>query len=324
MISNCPVCATEIPPSQYEHPHGVLIQCRVCGNYRLMEQAHQRLIEHGMVLGNVIRPNRRLSGALRQRVERGEEPVLSDPEAMEREYRPASDLLEMIDRIVKHIASKGPAGNKFIPLIGHRDYAIAGAEDPEAFDFALGQAQEQGYIQRQAQNEAAYRLTPTGWTYLRSLPAAPEQIKRIFLSHAAADMQLAGFVRDEILRSRSGISVFVASRPGDIRADQDWLPVVQHELQTVDAYLVLLTPNSAARPWVWFETGAAWMSNKKWVIARAAGLAADEVPLPLSIRQVYSIDEVEGARAVFRALDIELSDPAKFVNSMRNLAAGAV
>lgn len=321
MISNCPVCATEIPPANYEHPHGVLIQCRVCGTYRLMEQAHQRLIEHRTVLRNMIQPNRRLSGALRQRAERGEEPVLSDPQAMEHEYQPASDPLEMVDRIVKHIASKDSAGNKFLPLIGHRDYAIAGAEDPEAFDFALGQAQEQGYIQRQGPNEAAYRLTQTGWKHLRSLPAVPTQVKRIFLSHASADMQLARFVRDEIVRSQDGVSVFLASHPGDIRADQDWLPVIQHELQTVDAYCVLLTPNSVARPWVLFETGAAWMSNKKWVIARAAGLTPDAVPPPLSVRQVYSLDDMDGAREVFRALDLKLSDPTEFVTSMRNLAA---
>lgn len=178
MNTTCPVCATEVPPYHYDHPNGARVQCPVCGTYRIMERAHRYLHENTVVVRNVIQPNRRLSGALRQRVEHGEEPVLSDVVAMEREYQPAADLPEVIDRILQHIRSKAPAGNKFVPLIGHRDYAVGGAEDPEAFDYALGQAMRLGYVQRQAHNEAAYRLTLTGWSYLRTIPAAPERVKR--------------------------------------------------------------------------------------------------------------------------------------------------
>lgn len=99
-------------------------------------------------------------------------------------------------------------------------------------------------------------------------------------------------MRDQLQVSRPDLWVFVASRPGDIRADEDWPPVIQREISGADAYCVLLTPNSNGRPWVRFETGAAWMSGKKWVIARS-GLSSSEVPLPLSIRPTYSLDDIE-------------------------------
>jgi hypothetical protein len=321
MNNHCPVCTTEVPPYHYEHPNGARIQCLVCGTYRIMERAHQLLGERQIIARNVLQPNRRLSGALRQRAERGEEPVLSDPDAMEKEFQSASDPLEIIDRILQYMRTKSPAGgHKFVPLIGHRDYAVGGAEEPEAFDHALAEAVEMGYIVRQARNEAAYRLTHEGWKHLRTLSAAPTKVKRIFLSHAAADTKLAQFVQDELTRSGNGVKVFVASRVGDIRADEDWLPAIQRELQAADAYCVLLTPISNGRPWVWFETGAAWMSGEKWVIARAGGLVPESVPLPLSIRQTYSLDDAEGAREIFRALDLELSNPAAFADSMTRLA----
>jgi hypothetical protein len=287
-----------------------------------MEQGAQRLAQLRLAgLGD--QPHTVLSAALREKAERGEEPVLIDPEALSKAYRPAAGLTEIIDRILDHVRRKAPAGNKYVPLIGHRDYGIAGAPDREAFDHALGVAVEEGYLERQALSEAAFRLTLQGWNYLRTLEIKGQPISRVFLSHAAKDKDLAEAIRSALHEARNDLVLFVASRPGDIRADEDWLPVVQREIRAADAYCVLLTPNSTGRPWVWFETGAAWMSEKKWVIARA-NLPADAVPLPLSTRQTYSIDDGAGAREVFRALDVELADAGRFADTIRTILARQV
>jgi TIR domain-containing protein len=228
----------------------------------MMEEGAQRIVE--MRLSGIGRntPIIRLSGAIRQRTERGELVKVRDPASLIEAYEPASDMLEVIDRICQHLRRKEPGGHRFVPLIGHRDFALGGAEDAAMFDHALGQAQSLGYIERQAPNEAAYRLTPTGFRHLRELGASAKVIRSLFLSHAALNRDLAILVRDQLKDSRPDLSVFVASRPGDIRADEDWLPVIQREIRGADAYCVLLTPNSSGRPWVWFETGAAWMSGK--------------------------------------------------------------
>ena len=137
-----------------------------------MEDASQRLLEARLISpGSVVMPNRRLSAALRQKAELGQEPVLDNPQSIELAYDPAGDLPEVVDRILSHIAQKEPGGYEFIPLIGHRDFGIGGAESPEVFDHALGEAIKLGYIERKALDEAAYRLTMTGWKHLRELPA---------------------------------------------------------------------------------------------------------------------------------------------------------
>jgi hypothetical protein len=178
MAAFCPVCCTQVREFRFEQPDGARVECPVCGTYRVSEETAQRLPETRIVIRQVIQPNRRLSAVLRQAAKRGEEPVLTDPEALQQTNKPAADLLEVIDRIMKYIRSKSPpGGNEFVPLIGHRDYAIGGAEDPEAFDHALGQADALGHVQRQAPNEAAYRLTPAGWGHLRTLSLEAKSVR---------------------------------------------------------------------------------------------------------------------------------------------------
>jgi hypothetical protein len=103
------------------------------------------------------------------------------------------------------------------------------------------------------------------------MPLSSAIVRKVFLSHAALDRHVAEFVAGELRKQRADLDVFVASRSGDIRADEEWLRAIQSQLRAADAYCVLMTPNSKERPWVWFETGAAWIGGKRWVVARAAG-----------------------------------------------------
>jgi hypothetical protein len=200
----------------------------------------------------------------------------------------------------------------WVPLIGHRDFGVAAAVDPPSFDHALGLAQADDLVQRKALDEATYRLKIKGWERLRSIPQGP---------NAASDKDLAERIRVELEASREGVIVFVASRPGDIRADQDWLAKIQSELKAADAYCVLLTPRSVNRPWVWFETGAAWMSEKRWVLVLGGGLSPEKVPLPLSTRQTHSIENPAGAREIFRALGLEVRDANSFAADATRIGA---
>jgi hypothetical protein len=130
-------------------------------------------------------------------------------------------------------------------------------------------------------------------------------MRLIFISHASADRRVAESLAELIDSSGGGVMTFVSSRSGDIRADAEWLPSVQRALREADTYIILLTPNSVLRPWVSFETGAAWFSNKQCVVLRAGGLTPEEIPMPLSSNQIYSLDSPADARAVFLALDSE-------------------
>jgi hypothetical protein len=122
----------------------------------------------------------------------------------------------------------------------------------------------------------------------------------IFISHASANARLARTLAEAL--KALGATTFLASRAGDIRADEDWLRGIERALQEADAYIVLLTPESTLRPWVNFEAGAAWFSERQLLFVRVQALAPEDIPLPISSRQVYALDDVEQLGAVLDAL----------------------
>jgi hypothetical protein len=146
----------------------------------------------------------------------------------------------------------------------------------------------------------------------------------IFISHAVANRAIARSLADKLEQARENVTTFLASRPGDIRADEDWLRGIERALQEADAYIILLTPESVLRPWVNFEAGAAWFFRRQLVFIRIRTLSIDDIPLPINSRQVYAIDDKEQLLAVFKALGLPLADPEGAVAQMAGQAAAAV
>lgn len=144
----------------------------------------------------------------------------------------------------------------------------------------------------------------------------------IFISHAAANARLARSLAEAF--EQLGATTFLASRAGDIRADEDWLRGIERALQETDAYIVLLTPESTLRPWVNFEAGAAWFSGRQLLFLRVQALAAGDIPLPISSRQVYALDDVEQFGAVLDALRLPRSGVRDIVARLAVEAAEAV
>ena len=121
---------------------------------------------------------------------------------------------------------------------------------------------------------------------------------RVFISHH--ERNLAELLDAEIRARLSETTTFIASRPGDI-PDEEWFDTVRRELQEADAYICIVTPTSKERPWVIWEHGAAWMSGKLLVTARA-GIANSELPQLFTYRQTRSLEDPEQAALVFKAL----------------------
>ena len=135
----------------------------------------------------------------------------------------------------------------------------------------------------------------------------------IFISHAAANSNIAEALAECLAAADSTIDTFVASRPGDIRADENWIQEIEGTLREADAYIVLLTPESVLRPWVNFEFGAAWLSDKPFVCARIASLSFDEIPLPIHARQIYSLEDAEDLTAIIESLGLSLPNADHWV-----------
>lgn len=133
----------------------------------------------------------------------------------------------------------------------------------------------------------------------------------IFISHATANARLATTLAEAL--ESLGATAFLSSRAGDIRADEDWLRGIERALQEADAYIVLLTPESTLRPWVNFEAGAAWFSEKQLLFVRVHSLAPEDIPLPISSRQVYALDDGGQLEAVLDALGLPRNAAREFV-----------
>lgn len=148
-----------------------------------------------------------------------------------------------------------------------------------------------------------------------------EKIMQIFISHAAANSHVAQELSKAIESASESVKTFVASRPGDIRADENWLREIERALKEADAYVVLLTPESILRPWVNFESGAAWFSGRKLIFVRTQSLSIEEIPLPIKSRQIYLLDDAKQLYAVFQALKLSLTNVDEWIDQFMQATA---
>lgn len=116
----------------------------------------------------------------------------------------------------------------------------------------------------------------------------------IFLSHAATDAPLAALLKDEIDKVfGNGLSVFVSSVPGVIEPGADWLDRIRTNLEKASAVVVLITPVSINRPWIWFEVGASWSRTGRIYPLCTPEIDLSELPEPLNRLQALSLGKAE-------------------------------
>lgn len=152
-------------------------------------------------------------------------------------------------------------------------------------------------------------------------PAEPPGPPIVFLSHAAVDAELAEFVEATIRQSVPDSVVFRTSRLGQIPSGRPWFQHITEHLATADKYVVLLTPSSHARPWVNFETGAAWMTGRTLVPVLGGGLAPHDTVEPLKNLQLLSLEVPNQASQAFAELGGRLAEPGAFSERARELGA---
>jgi hypothetical protein len=121
----------------------------------------------------------------------------------------------------------------------------------------------------------------------------------LYIVHAAEDRKLAIFLKSQCEDCVPGLRAFVASKAGRIPTGTDWLTEIHHNLQGGTAFLLLLTPRSIKKFWVWYEAGAAWKSGQARFPVAAAGLDRNEIPLPLGASQTLVLDNADDAAQLF-------------------------
>jgi hypothetical protein len=129
----------------------------------------------------------------------------------------------------------------------------------------------------------------------------------VFLSHAATDEPIVRVLHDEITRIfANGVDVFATSVPGKVAPGTDWLGNINEKLRKASAVIVLITPVSLNRPWIWFEVGASW-SKMEDGDGRILPVCVPEVdkaslPEPLSRLQAMSLGKATETKLVFQTL----------------------
>lgn len=130
---------------------------------------------------------------------------------------------------------------------------------------------------------------------------------KLFISHATTDGEFANAVKQEIEKVfANGVDVFCTSSPGTIQVGSDWLRDVENKLAAAQAVIVIVTPVSIERPWVWFELGATWSKGRagtcKIYPLRAPEVEMSDLPSPLDRLQTLSMGKAADLKLLFQAL----------------------
>jgi len=125
----------------------------------------------------------------------------------------------------------------------------------------------------------------------------------IFISHISEEAEIAALLK-EIVEGDfiEQVRLFASSDISSIRGGDDWLDSIRDGIAKSAAVLVLCSHASVQRPWVQFEIGAAWMTNKKIVPICHSGLSLADLPMPLSSLQGLELGSPQGLNKLYRTV----------------------
>jgi hypothetical protein len=97
----------------------------------------------------------------------------------------------------------------------------------------------------------------------------------VFISHIREEKSVALALKTLIESAFTNVPVFVSSDPASLGGGEEWYHYILENLAKAKVVLVLLSPESADRPWINLEAGIG-MGQKSWVIPIAfRGLSFD-------------------------------------------------
>jgi hypothetical protein len=128
---------------------------------------------------------------------------------------------------------------------------------------------------------------------------------RVFISHGWGDLWVAQQIERRIREAKA--ATFIDSF--DIAKGDDFEDRIFGEMDRIDELVVLLTPWSVDRNWVWVEVGAARAKGRR-IVPVLYGLSLDE------------IDRVKGGTTFLRAKNVvDINDLDKYLAELRRRVA---
>jgi hypothetical protein len=116
----------------------------------------------------------------------------------------------------------------------------------------------------------------------------------VFISHAGTDTWVAKRISEHI--EACGAKTFLDE--AHVAVGEDFEDRILHALDQADELLVLLTPWSLKRPYVWAEIGAAW-GKRTPIVGVLYGLTPEElttqagVPILIKRRNLIDINQLD-------------------------------
>jgi len=127
---------------------------------------------------------------------------------------------------------------------------------------------------------------------LRHYGSGRECMSKIFISFIHEEETVAKALQ-RFLQNYLGKEqeVFLSSDEWKVYAGEIWLQRIREELESASIVILLLSRTSVSRPWVNFEAGAAWLTNKIIIPVCFGDLSKGNMPIPYSGIQALNLDE---------------------------------
>ncbi len=120
------------------------------------------------------------------------------------------------------------------------------------------------------------------------------QAKKIFISHIADESADAARAKGVLEKTfGENVELFLASSWESIPPGEDWFRSIENAIHDADVMIVLASSESVLRPWILFETGAAWFSKKKVVPICYKGMTPSALPEPIRRLQAVDVNSTE-------------------------------
>lgn len=155
------------------------------------------------------------------------------------------------------------------------------------------------------------------------VPSHRDRNPKVFLSHAASDERIALLLKAEVERRLPGVEVFCSSDPADLPPGTKWSPEIQQSLQESAMLIFVASDRGLQRPWVWFECGTFWFTEKKIIPLCLGEVRKNLLRPPLSELQAINGDEPNdlktGLEAIAAATGSTVSDLSGLINLSEKL-----
>ena len=130
---------------------------------------------------------------------------------------------------------------------------------------------------------------------------------KIFISHIREEAIIAIALKDWIESTFAGqYSVFVSSDNDSIRAGQNWFWEIEEALKRSKVLVTICSPVSILRPWINFETGAAWVKKIPIIPICHSDLKVKDLPFPISLFQALELEDDQFPKLLISSLAKEI------------------